>query len=94
MAKDELHYRVLVFTDEGPVFVTGTSNDDGRHRYFWDKYGRPNAFGKEAAFNVVKRLTANGVIAYVVVAEDEIDYQGMNYEGGHFEWVANNAVAN
>lgn len=78
------HYYVLVFTDYGPVFVTGIPN---RNYAEWKKEKRPMEFSKASAEDIAYGLNLNGYMAAMVVYPFEKENQLYYYENGQFQWV-------
>lgn len=72
-------YYVLVFTNEGAVYVTGTSGSTA----FFEKEQKPVDFGKSKAESIAMGLNLNGFNAVAVVIPFEIETQPYNYA----EWV-------
>lgn len=75
--KKKNHYYVLVFTDNGPVYVTSVNYADRSAR--WDKDKAPKEFDKSGAEDLVFGLRCNWHQAVVVYLPIEIDYQPYNY---------------
>lgn len=71
------HYYVLVFTDNGPVYVTSINYADKSAR--WEKDKDPKEFSKSNAEDLVFGLRCNWFNAVVVSLPVEIDYQPYNY---------------
>ena len=84
MAKKSYYY-VLVFTDEGPVYVTQL---DGNLAY-WHKDEKPKDLSKSLANDVATGLCLNDHTAVVVSSTVEIEHQPYLYEMGRFKWVNN-----
>ena len=77
MSSKRNHYYVLVFTDNGPVYVTSVSNLE---RYsVWDKTKAPKEFPKYYAEDIALGLNLNCYQAVVVASRYEIEYQPYNY---------------
>lgn len=89
MAKKNYYY-VLVLTDEGAKFVTGTRPN---HYAEYDALKAPKAFPKEMASDIAWGLTANFISAYMITAQYEITTQPYFYNKGHFEWVYKTDIA-
>lgn len=85
MAGNKYYYYVLVITDYGPVFVTGTGE---HHTAYWDKDKEPKAFSKSRAEDITLGLGLNGHSSFTVVSPWEIDYQPYAYDRGELAWVA------
>lgn len=77
-------YYVLVFTSEGPKYVTGEGD---HHTAYWDETKEPKEMSKEYAHDMVVGLLWNGYNAQVVMSPIELDSQPYRYEIGHFEFV-------
>lgn len=75
------HYYVLVFTDNGPAYVTSVNYVDRSAR--WDKNEVPKEFSKSNAEDLVFGLRCNWHNAVVVTLPVEIDCQPYNYK--HWE---------
>ena len=71
------HYYVLVFTDNGPVYVTSVNYAEKSAR--WEKDKNPIGFSKSNAEDLVFGLRCNWHNAVVVSLPVEIDYQPYNY---------------
>lgn len=78
MANLKNYYYVLVFTDEGPVYVTSVNNATKYAR--WDKDETPTALPKYYAEDLVFGLRCNGYTAVLVTTKDEQEYQPYNYK--------------
>ena len=75
--KKNFHY-VLVFTDEGPVYVTSCNNAT---RYAqWNKTKAPKEFPKYYAEELVMGLRCNWHNAVMVTTKVELDCQPYNYK--------------
>ena len=72
------HYYVLVFTDEGPIYVTDANNGD-RYAY-WDKEQKPMEFSATYADDMVLGLNLNSHHAVLIKSRFEIDHQPYRYE--------------
>jgi len=83
--KKKNYWYVLVMTEEGPKFVTGTEY----HTAFWDKEKAPEELGKYWAEDICRGLLLNGYLAYTVCMPIELDTQPYNYGKGKFEWKTN-----
>lgn len=75
--KKNFHY-VLVFTDEGPVYVTSCNNATQWAR--WDKDKAPQAFQKYYAEELAFGLRCNYYQAVMVTTKVELDCQPYNYK--------------
>lgn len=84
MAKTKNYYYVLVFTDEGPVYLTSANNSS---RYAcWDKEEEPLALSKSYAEDVVFGLRCNGYRAVLVATKYE-ECQPYNYKDWNLTFV-------
>ena len=72
------YYYVLVFTDEGPVYVT--SVDNATYSARWEKDKDPKALSKSYAEDVVLGLNLNCFQAVLVSSKYEL-YQPYYYAG-------------
>jgi hypothetical protein len=79
--KKKNHYYVLVFSNNGPAYVTSVDYADRSAR--WDKNAIPKEFSKSDAENLVFGLCCNFFNAVVVMHPVEIDCQPYNYR--HWE---------
>ena len=86
MAKAKEHYYVVVFTQEGPKYVTKIG--EGKTAY-WDMLEPPKEFSKEWARDLTFGLLVNGYNAQTVMSPIELDSQPFYYSMGHFKWVDN-----
>ena len=84
MAKKSYYY-VLVFTDEGPVYVTQLE----RNIAYWNKNEKPKDLSKSLANDIANGLSWNAPTAVVVSSPIEIETQPYFYEMGRFKWVNN-----
>jgi hypothetical protein len=78
MANSKNYYYVLMFTDEGPVYVTSANNATQYAR--WDKNEVPKAFPKYYAEDLVYGLRCNYYCAVLVVTKAKLDTQPYRYE--------------
>lgn len=76
-------YYVLVMTDEGPKFVTGLGE---HHTSYWDKDKKPYELSEAWAKDMVRGLTWNGHVAFMVKSLWEIDGQPYNYRDWQIKW--------
>ena len=79
------YYYVLVFTDEGPVYVTSTNNATQSAR--WEKDKDPIALSKSYAEDIVLGLNLNYFHAVLVSSKYEL-YQPYYYAGFDCKFVA------
>ena len=78
MAKSKYHYYVLVFSSDGPVYVTSIDN---ANRYaHWDKSKAPLEFSASYAEDLVMGLNMNFNSAFMIQSTREIPGQPYNYE--------------
>ena len=76
--KEKKYYYVLVFTNEGPVYVTKV--DNSTRMCYWDKDDKPYEFGSESyARETALGLSWNGNHSVPVVTTWEKDTQPYNY---------------
>ena len=80
------HYYVLVFTDNGPVYVTSVDYCDRSAK--WEKDKDPMEFSKSGAESLVFGLRCNWFNAVVVYLPYEIDHQPYNYKDWNLTFVA------
>ncbi len=83
--KKAYHYYVLVFTNHGPVFVTGVPN---RNYAEWHKDECPMEFSRSRAEDITYGLNLNGYSSATVVYPFEQKNQPYYYENGQLEWVS------
>lgn len=81
-AKKEYWY-VLVFTNEGPIYVTGTGE---HHTAYWNKDEKPMYYSKEYAKDMAIGLTWNCYSAVPVCTAYELDSQPYNYKKYEISW--------
>ena len=86
MATKKYHYYVVVFTNAGPKYVTGTGE---HHTAYWDETKAPKEFSKDWANDMVVGLLWNGYNANVIMSPIELERQPYRYEVGHFEFIHN-----
>ena len=77
------YFYVLVLTDHGAVFVTGTG---AHHTAFWDCKKAPLHFSKTYAEEMAWGLRLNGHTAYMVTVPYELENQPYRYSEGNFYW--------
>ena len=77
MATKKYHYYVLVFTNNGPVYVTSINRENKYAR--WDKDEAPMEFNSTVAEDLVFGLLANFFNAVLIKSRIEIDTQPYNY---------------
>lgn len=83
MAKKKNYYYVLVFTNNGPVYVTSVDYSNKTAR--WDKLEKPLEFTKTSAESLVFGLNCNFTSAVVASVPFEMDYQPYRYSEYEFE---------
>ena len=81
--KKRNHHYVLVLTNTGPVFVTGTKP---HHYAEFDKLEKPLEFSKSVAEDICLGLNLNFITAYYVCVPYELDAQPYRYDLGDFKW--------
>ena len=81
--KTKTFYYVLVFTDDGPKYVTGTGE---HHTAYWDDTKKPYVMSKERAEDMTTGLLWNGFSACVVVSKLELTCQPYNYKEWQIKW--------
>ena len=84
--KKQNYWYVIVMTEEGPKFVTGTKY----HTAYWDKEKTPLELGRDWAKDICMGLNLNGYLAYQVCMPFEIETHPYRYKDGHLEWVKGN----
>lgn len=78
MAKKKYFYYVLVFTNEGPVYVTDI--ECGSKWAHWKKEEKPMEFNATYAEDLVLGLNLNFHHAVLIKSRFEIDHQPYRYE--------------
>ena len=78
MAKSKYHYYVLVFSSDGPVYVT--SIDNANKYAHWDKSKAPLEFSASYAEDLVMGLNMNFNSAVLVKSNHEIKGQPYRYD--------------
>ena len=84
MAKKQNYYYTLVFTNNGPVFVT--SIDSTTKTAHWNKTEAPMEMSKYMAEDLTLGLNCNGTFAVTVASKIELETQPYLYSKGQFEW--------
>lgn len=84
-SKKKNYWYVIVFTSEGPKYVTSTEY----HTAKWDMLETPLELGKYWAEDITKGLLLNGYNAAAVCMPIELSHQPYMYETGKFEWSNN-----
>lgn len=79
MAKKKHYFYVLVFTSEGPRYVTKVDNVNRVSH--WEVDDKPLEFTRENADDMARGLTWNGNHAVVVQSLWEIENHPYNYAG-------------
>ena len=83
-------YYVLVFTHQGPVYVT--SWETYPHRVCeWNKNEVPKEMSKDDATYMAVGLYWNGTLAQVVASPYKLESQPFQYDKGEFVWKAHEA---
>lgn len=85
MAKKKSYYYVLVFTEEGPCYVT--SVDYSSKTAFWNVSEKPLSMDKASAEDLAFCLSVNFHSAVMVTVSYELDYQPYRYDFGTFHWI-------
>ncbi|MBO4620349.1 MAG: hypothetical protein J5654_09600 [Victivallales bacterium] len=88
MSKKKIYCYVLVFTPDGPKFVT--SSDYSTRTCKWDG-DVPQEHTESDAQWTAMGLTFNGFYSVPVASKVEIKHQPYNYADGKFVWEWNNA---
>lgn len=83
MAKKQNYYYVLVFTNNGPAYVTSVDYRNKTAR--WDKLEKPLELGQSSAKDLCFGLNCNFTSAVVVCMPTEIEYQPYRYDAFEFE---------
>lgn len=84
MAKAQNHFYILVFTEDGPIYVTGL---DYANKYaHWNRLEKPLEINEVKAQDVVLGLNLNGYLAQVVKSKWEIEGQPYRYKVGKMVW--------
>lgn len=83
MANKKNHYYILVFTNNGPVYVTSVKYTD--RMSYWNKLERPLEMSKSTAEDICLGLNLNGHMSVVVLSKWEIDTQPYRYDAFEFE---------
>lgn len=83
--KKKNYYYVLVFTNNGPKFVTKC--DWERREAHWDVNEKPLELGKSVAEDLTFGLRCNMYTAFTVYLPYEISSHGYNYEDFEIKFV-------
>ena len=83
MAKKKSYWYVLVFTDEGPRYVTDTGE---HHTAYWNLHETPREFSESYAKDMAIGLTWNGHSAVPVCTAYELDSHPYNYDMYSIKW--------
>ena len=78
MTKSKYHYYVLVFSSDGPVYVT--SIDNANKYVHWDKDKEPLEFSASYAEDLVMGLNCNFNSAVLIKSQIEIHNQPYRYD--------------
>lgn len=84
MAKVQNHFYVLVFTGDGPIYVT--SLDYANKNAHWERLEKPLEINEVKAQDVVLGLNLNGYLAQVVKSKWELEDQPYRYKVGKMVW--------
>ena len=84
MASKKNYYYVMVCTNEGPKFVTGTEGNWAN----WDIDKPPKELGRKYAKEIARGLCWNLYTAYVVVSEWDLTVHPYNYNDYEFSFKA------
>lgn len=85
LKKPKYHY-ILVFTNNGPVFVTDVKTTPYKH-CVWNKKEKPYSFLEQKyAQEVCFGLNVNGYQCVQVESQWELENHMYNYELGNFYW--------
>ena len=79
------YYYVLVFTNNGPVYVTGL--DNLTKTAFWNKEEKPLELGMYKSEDLVFGLNCNFTNAIVVKSKFKIESQPYNYNDFECEFI-------
>ena len=82
--KKKYYYYVLVFTNEGPVYVTGIETE-GKWAH-WNKSETPKEFSEIYATELALGLAVNGHSVVSIKSLYQIDSQPYNYADYKVEW--------
>ena len=82
--KKKYYHYVLVFTNEGPVYVTSIEN--GQKWAHWDKDETPMEFSDTYATELALGLTVNGHSSVAIKSKYQIDSQPYNYAEYTVDW--------
>ena len=77
MANKKYHYYVLVFTENGPKYVTGIGD---HHTAYWKTEDKPLEMSSSWAEDVYRGLCLNFFTATLVKSLFEIEHHPYNYE--------------
>jgi hypothetical protein len=83
MTKKKEWWYVLVFTEDGPKYVTGTGE---HHTAMWNEDEKPMDYSKDYAKQMAIGLTWNGHSAVAVCLAYELDSHPYNYKDYEIEW--------
>ena len=84
--KDKEYWYVIVMTDDGPKFVTGTGD---HNMAYWEKDEAPEELGEFWAKDIAKGLLLNCYSAFPVCSPIELSHQPYDYKRWHIEWKEN-----
>ena len=83
MAKKTKFWYVLVFSEEGPMYVTG---EETHHYALWNATDKPKEFSESYAKDMAIGLTWNGHSAVPVCTAYELDNQPYRYSDYKLTW--------
>ena len=83
MSKKKDYWYVLVLSNEGPVFVTGTGE---HHTAFWNKDEKPMEMDESYAKNMALGLLVNFHQGFAVCSPVELNNQPYFYDKGEWKW--------
>ena len=84
------HYYVLVFTNEGPKYVTGIGD---HHTAYWKAEDKPLEMSASWAEDVYVGLCLNFFTAVLIKSRFEIDRHPYRYDEYEIEWKEKNKEA-
>ena len=82
--KEEMHYYVLVISEEGPKFVTKVNYSNKTAEWNWEE--KPLELSKDSAKDLAFGLSVNMNVAYVVSQAWEITSHPYNYYAWNIKW--------
>ena len=78
------HYYVLVFTNEGPKYVTGIGD---HHTAYWNTEDKPYEMSASYAEDVYTGLCLNFFTAVLIKSRFELDHHPYNYADYRIEFI-------